>query len=116
MTPIDSERPNEAVRPNVARRFVDLLLANGHPDDMIENYSTQVKYKEPLLLFHNDGKKLTDVSRGAGPAFAHSYPARGLAVAPWGGLQWAIYLLAATAWFTVGQRIWSVRAQLRARP
>ena len=39
----------------------------------------------------------------------------GLVLAPWGALQWAIYLLAATAWFTVGQRIWSVRAQLRAR-
>ena len=36
----------------------------------------------------------------------------GLAVAPWGGLQWAIYVLAATAWITVGQRIWSVRSQL----
>jgi hypothetical protein len=59
---------------------IDLLLANGHPDDMIENYSTQVKYKEPLLLFHNQGGKLTDVSRGAGPAFDRSYPARGLAV------------------------------------
>ena len=37
----------------------------------------------------------------------------GLAVAPWGGLQWAIYVLATTAWITVGQRIWSVRQQLR---
>jgi CDP-diacylglycerol--glycerol-3-phosphate 3-phosphatidyltransferase len=37
----------------------------------------------------------------------------GLAVAPWGGLQWAIYILAATAWVTVGQRIWAVRRQLR---
>lgn len=36
----------------------------------------------------------------------------GLVLAPWGGLQWAIYLLAATAWFTVLQRILSVRAQL----
>jgi CDP-diacylglycerol--glycerol-3-phosphate 3-phosphatidyltransferase len=36
----------------------------------------------------------------------------GLVVAPWGGLQWAIYVLAATAWVTVGQRIWSVRVQL----
>src|SRR6266536_39602 len=59
---------------------IDLLLANGHPDDMIENYSTQVKYKEPLLLFHNDSGKLRDVSKGAGPAFERSYPARGLAV------------------------------------
>jgi CDP-diacylglycerol--glycerol-3-phosphate 3-phosphatidyltransferase len=40
----------------------------------------------------------------------------GLVLAPWGVLPWAIYLLAATAWFTVGQRIWSVRAQLRAQP
>jgi phosphatidylinositol phosphate synthase len=37
----------------------------------------------------------------------------GLVFAPWGGLQYAIYFLAATAWFTVGQRILSVRSQLR---
>src|SRR6266576_4352162 len=37
----------------------------------------------------------------------------GLVFAPWGGLQWAIYLLAVTAWFTVGQRVLSVRRQLR---
>jgi CDP-diacylglycerol---glycerol-3-phosphate 3-phosphatidyltransferase len=36
----------------------------------------------------------------------------GLVFAPWGGLQWAIYLLAATAWVTVGQRILHVRKQL----
>jgi CDP-diacylglycerol---glycerol-3-phosphate 3-phosphatidyltransferase len=39
----------------------------------------------------------------------------GLFFAPWGILPWAVALLAATAWFTVGQRVWSVRAQLRAR-
>jgi CDP-diacylglycerol--glycerol-3-phosphate 3-phosphatidyltransferase len=39
----------------------------------------------------------------------------GLVLAPWGVLPWAIYLLAATTWFTVGQRILSVRTQLRAR-
>jgi hypothetical protein len=59
---------------------VDLILANGHPDDMIENYSQQVRYKEPLLLFHHDGTKLVNVSAQAGPAFQRSYPARGLAV------------------------------------
>jgi hypothetical protein len=47
---------------------------------MVENYSAHVKYKEPLLLFHNAGGKLTDVSSQAGPVFAKSYPARGLAV------------------------------------
>jgi hypothetical protein len=57
----------------------DLILANGHPDDMIENYSQQVKYKEPLLLFHNDNGKLKNVSATAGPVFQKSYPARGLA-------------------------------------
>ena len=60
--------------------FVDLLLANGHPDDMIESYSQQVRYKEPLVLFHHDGTKLTNVSQQAGPVFQKSFPARGLAV------------------------------------
>ena len=36
---------------------VDLILANGHPDDMIDLYSHQVKYKEPLLLFHQESGK-----------------------------------------------------------
>jgi CDP-diacylglycerol---glycerol-3-phosphate 3-phosphatidyltransferase len=39
----------------------------------------------------------------------------GLVFAPWGALQWAIYLLAATAWLTVVQRILHVRKQLRLR-
>jgi CDP-diacylglycerol---glycerol-3-phosphate 3-phosphatidyltransferase len=39
----------------------------------------------------------------------------GLFFAPWGVLPWAVAALAATAWFTVGQRVWSVRTQLRAR-
>src|SRR4029453_3011808 len=38
-----------------------LFPANGPPDDMIESYSKQVGYKEPLVLFHHDGKKLTNV-------------------------------------------------------
>ncbi len=36
----------------------------------------------------------------------------GLVLAPWGALQWAIYLLTATAWLTVLQRILHVRKQL----
>lgn len=39
----------------------------------------------------------------------------GLALAPWGALQWAIYVLTATAWITVLQRILHVRRQLRPR-
>jgi hypothetical protein len=60
--------------------FLDLLLANGHPDDMIESYSRQVRYKEPLVLFRHDGTKLTNVSQQAGPVFQKAFPARGLAV------------------------------------
>lgn len=37
----------------------------------------------------------------------------GLILAPWGALQWAIYLLTLTAWVTVMQRVLAVRAQLR---
>jgi phosphatidylglycerophosphate synthase len=39
----------------------------------------------------------------------------GLVFAPWAVLPWAIVLLALTAWLTVGQRVWAVRSQLRAR-
>jgi enediyne biosynthesis protein E4 len=59
---------------------VDLILANGHPDDMVENYSQQVKYKEPLLLFHNGGGKLANVSAQSGPVFSKTFSARGLTV------------------------------------
>jgi hypothetical protein len=60
--------------------WTDLILANGHPDDMIEEYSKQVMYKEPLVLFHNDSGKLRNVSAQAGAAFSKPWPARGLAV------------------------------------
>ncbi len=59
---------------------VDLFLANGHPDDMIEQYSGQVKYAEPLLLFHHDGNRLVNVSAQSGPVFKKDFPARGMAV------------------------------------
>jgi len=39
----------------------------------------------------------------------------GLALAPWGVLPWAIGVLAATAWFTVLQRILHVRRELEKR-
>jgi hypothetical protein len=59
---------------------IDLFLANGHPDDMIEQYSTQVKYMEPLLLFQSDGRRLQNISAKAGPVFTKIFPARGLTV------------------------------------
>jgi hypothetical protein len=59
---------------------LDLMVANGFPDDLVEELSRQVTYKEPLLLFRNDGKAFQDVSNQSGPVFSKSFPARGLAV------------------------------------
>jgi len=59
---------------------LDLILANGHPDDMIQQYSPQVQYREPLVLFHQEAGVLRDVSADAGPAFTQSFSARGLAI------------------------------------
>ncbi|HSR50481.1 MAG TPA: CRTAC1 family protein [Acidobacteriota bacterium] len=59
---------------------LDLIQANGHPDDMIDEYASSVTYREPLLLFENRQGGLVDISDQAGPAFKHTYPARGLAL------------------------------------
>jgi hypothetical protein len=58
----------------------DMFQCNGHPDDMIENYSTQVKYKELCLLYHNEKGKLHNISAGAGPIFSQPLSCRGLAI------------------------------------
>jgi enediyne biosynthesis protein E4 len=59
---------------------MDLVLSNGHPDDMVQIYTPSVTYREPLLLFHGNGKTFENVSGGAGPAFHAMWSARGLAV------------------------------------
>src|SRR5712675_401569 len=60
---------------------VDLFIANGHPDDKIEEHSSHVMYKEPLLLFRNNGRGgLENVSATAGPAFSQTFAARGMAI------------------------------------
>jgi ASPIC and UnbV./FG-GAP repeat. len=59
---------------------VDLILANGHPDDMVSQRSQSVTYREPLLLFRQASGKFRNVSAEAGSAFSRSYAARGLAV------------------------------------
>jgi hypothetical protein len=59
---------------------LDLILANGFPDDLIDQTSSLVKWKEPLLLFHNEGKSFRNVSAESGPVFARNFPARGLAL------------------------------------
>jgi enediyne biosynthesis protein E4 len=59
---------------------LDLILANGFPDDLVEEFSSLVKYREPLLLFQNTGHGFKNVSEEGGPAFSKSFSARGLAV------------------------------------
>jgi hypothetical protein len=59
---------------------IDLFMTNGHPDDRIEEHASHVTYREPLLLYHNNGKILEIVSATAGPVFNESFAARGLAI------------------------------------
>ena len=59
---------------------LDLFLANGNPDDLIETLHPDVTYREPLLLFHSDGKRLHNVSAQSGPIFSRHFAASGLAV------------------------------------
>jgi enediyne biosynthesis protein E4 len=55
-------------------------LANGFPDDLVEEFSHQVTFKEPLLLFRNEGNSFRNVSAESGPVFSKAFAARGLAV------------------------------------
>jgi enediyne biosynthesis protein E4 len=59
---------------------LDLMIANGFPDDLVEQFFHRVTYKEPLLLFRSNGKSFTDVSSQSGPVFERTFPARGLAL------------------------------------
>ena len=59
---------------------LDFLLADGHPDEKIEEHASEVKYREPMLLFHGTGKGFDDVTASSGPVFAKPYAARGMAI------------------------------------
>jgi len=60
--------------------LLDLLIANGHPDDLIDKITPGVTYSEPLLLFRNTGSGLQNISRDSGPVFSRELSARGLAL------------------------------------
>ena len=59
---------------------LDLFLANGNPDDLIETIHPQVKYEEPPLLFRGTGKGFENISAQSGPIFQKPLSARGLAL------------------------------------
>jgi enediyne biosynthesis protein E4 len=59
---------------------VELLVANGHPDDKVAEREKLVKYRQPLMLFqHRDGE-FRNISAAAGAAFQREHAGRGLAV------------------------------------
>jgi hypothetical protein len=58
----------------------DLMLVNGHPDDMIEMRLQRVRYKEPLLLFENTGRAFKNVGAQSGAVFTREFSGRGMAV------------------------------------
>jgi predicted NUDIX family NTP pyrophosphohydrolase len=59
---------------------LDLVLANGHPDDRVSERSPSVRYREPMLLFRQQDGRLRNVSAEAGAPFHRDYSARGLAI------------------------------------
>jgi hypothetical protein len=60
---------------------LDLMIVNGHINQVIESTREDVKYKEPPLLLRNDSKGgFENLKEKAGPAFTTSYSARGLAI------------------------------------
>jgi hypothetical protein len=60
--------------------LVDLILANGHPDDKVSARSPKVSHRQPMLLFRQRDKQFRNVSAQAGPVFSRALSARGLAV------------------------------------
>lgn len=58
----------------------DLLVVNGHIDDLVERYQTRVSYRQPPLLFRNLGSgKFRPVGAELGEALQRPYVARGVA-------------------------------------
>jgi hypothetical protein len=59
---------------------LDLFLANGNPDDLINSLHGEVTYEEPLMLLRRTGKGFQDVSAASGPVFQRRLCSRGLAI------------------------------------
>jgi len=59
---------------------LDLLLCNGHPDIAVEKHMQGVTYREPMLLFRNNGHDFHNVSGSSGPIFSQPIAGRGMAL------------------------------------
>ena len=58
----------------------DLLVAQGHDMDNIQVVSPMLRYREPMLLLRNTGKKFVDVSSISGDVFREAWVGRGMAI------------------------------------
>jgi hypothetical protein len=65
--------------------WLDVFIANGHVMDDIEVRNTGVSYRQPALLFQNDGKsgRYVEVGRGSGAAIPRPQVGRGAAWGDW---------------------------------
>ena len=58
----------------------DLLITQGHDLDTIQLQFPQLRYKEPMLLARNTGKRFVDVSAQSGAVFQQAWAGRGMAI------------------------------------
>lgn len=58
----------------------DLLIAQGHDLDTIEKSFPQLRYREPMMLVRNAGKKFVDVSPVSSEIFHEAWVGRGMAI------------------------------------
>jgi hypothetical protein len=58
----------------------DLLIAQGHDLDTVEKSYPQLRYREPMMLLRNMGKRFVDVSSMSGEVFHEAWVGRGMAV------------------------------------
>jgi hypothetical protein len=58
----------------------DLLIAQGHDLDTIQKSFPQLRYREPVMLVRNTGKKFADVSGISSDIFHDAWVGRGMAI------------------------------------
>ena len=58
----------------------DLLVAQGHDVDTIQQINPQLRYREPMMLLRNVGGKFVDVGFGSGDVFKQTWVGRGMAI------------------------------------
>jgi enediyne biosynthesis protein E4 len=59
---------------------LDIICANGFPDDFGEGVASDVGYRQPLLLLQNTGSGFKNVSHESGSVFFKTFSSRGLAI------------------------------------